>query len=98
MKILKKHGVSLFFFLLLFGIGTYGIYNTAISTSANQKKSLEEALYRGIIECYALEGSYPESISYLLEEYAIVYDASQFDIDYEIIGSNIMPTVLVLDK
>ncbi len=68
------------------------------STKANQKTSLEKALKRGIVECYALEGAYPESLDYLVKNYHVIYDHSAFDVKYEVIASNIMPTITVIEK
>lgn len=34
-----------------------------------EKRSLEEALQREIVQCYVLEGHYPDSLSYLEEQY-----------------------------
>ena len=40
--------------------------------------------------------AYPESLSYLEEHYGITYDKENYVVDYEIIGSNILPDVTVI--
>ena len=62
-----------------------------------QAESLENALRRSIVQCYAIEGVYPPNDRYLEEHYGLVYDKSRFYIDYQSIGSNLYPDVTVLD-
>lgn len=66
------------------------------STVSRQKESLETALNRDIIHCYAVEGFYPPSLSYVEEHYGLTYNKDLFFIDYQPIGSNIRPDVTIL--
>lgn len=43
-----------------------------------EKRSLEEALQREIVQCYVLEGHYPDSLSYLEEQYGFPMIRSSF--------------------
>ena len=63
-----------------------------------QKESLESALIRNITYCYAVEGSYPESLDYLKEHYGLTYDEDRFFVDYQVIGANILPDVTIIEK
>ena len=47
---------------------------------------------------YAMEGAYPESLEYLKEHYGLNYDETRYIINYEVMGSNLMPDVMVLEK
>ena len=78
----------LIFVLLLSSIGS--------TTVSRQKESLETALSRDIIHCYAVEGFYPPSLSYMEEHYGLTYDKSLFFVDYQPIGSNIRPDVTIV--
>lgn len=73
-----------------------GIQSVSDTTAAKQQESLETALSRSIAQCYAVEGMYPPSLNYLREHYGLTYDESKFLIDYQSIGSNLMPEVVVL--
>ena len=79
--------------LLLFLRGVQSVSDTTV---AKQQESLETALSRSIAQCYAVEGMYPPSLSYLKEHYGLTYDESKFLIDYQSIGANLMPEVVVL--
>ena len=49
-----------------------------------------------MVQCYSVEGRYPESLSYMEKHYGLEYDKYEFVISYEIIGSNRMPQVTVI--
>ena len=48
--------------------------------------------------CYAAEGVYPPDLQYLKDHYGLTYDETEFLVDYEAYGSNLMPEVTVLRK
>lgn len=50
------------------------------------------------MECYALEGYYPSDIDYLINNYHIIYNQDRFDIQYEVIASNIMPNITIIER
>lgn len=66
------------------------------STLEKQQESLETALARDITHCYAVEGFYPPSLSYMEEHYGLTYDKDLFFVDYQPIGANIRPDVTVI--
>ncbi len=84
--------------ILVFGLFWAGISSVSEETREQQKKSLETAIWRNVIHCYAMEGRYPQSLEYMEEHYGLSYDKSRFLVDYEIVGSNIMPDVTVLEQ
>ena len=74
------------------------IHRFSAYSSHTQLESLERTLQRNIVQCYALEGAYPPSDTYLEEQYGFVYDKSRFYVDYKSIGANIYPDVMVLER
>ncbi len=62
------------------------------------KKQLEEAIRQAAVSCYASEGIYPPSISYLEEHYGIQIDKKHYNVFYEIYGENLIPEITVLEK
>lgn len=73
-----------------------GISSVRENTDESYIKSLQLALQRSAVHCYAIEGRYPESLDYLQEHYAINWDSSQYVVDYEIVGANRMPVITVI--
>ncbi len=94
----KSPVISMVVFLavvILFWVGTSLVSD---KTDSQQAEILKEAIDRGIVRCYAVEGSYPESLEYLKEHYGLVYDEDRFFIDYQALGSNLRPDVTVIDR
>ena len=68
------------------------------STGDRQEASLINAMERNIVHCYALEGFYPPSLSYMEEHYGLTYDQTMFIVDYQPIGTNIYPDFTIIRK
>ena len=66
------------------------------NTIEKQQESLESALARDIVQCYAIEGMYPPNPSYLEDHYGLTYDKNTFFVDYQPIASNLYPDVTVI--
>lgn len=76
----------------------HGLSRLMADSREEEKRSLEEALQREIVQCYVLEGHYPDSLAYLEEQYGFSYDKEQFFVDYQVLGANIMPDVTVIER
>ena len=83
-------------FLAVTAVFYLGLNSASGSTSAQEAANLRGAVLRGAVQCYALEGFYPEDISYLEERYNVSYDREKYVVSYEVIGSNLMPDVTVI--
>ena len=53
---------------------------------------------RSAAQCYAVEGVYPSSLEYLVENYGLVLNHDRYNIIYDSFSSNLPPTVEVLEK
>jgi len=89
---------SILFFLVIIVYFTFQLKSVSGDTLDRQEASLESAINRGIVSCYCVEGTYPPSLSYLVEHYGITYDKNSFFVDYQSIGSNIYPDVTIIRK
>lgn len=85
-------------FAAVFAWAWTGIGSVSRESARQQKKSLEDALKKDMVHCYAMEGRYPESVQYMEEHYGLTYDKEKYLIDYELVGSNLMPDVMVIEK
>lgn len=94
----KTFLISIAFFVVVTVMLVYGINSISTKTRAEEKRNLENALQRGITQCYAVEGTYPESLDYLKEHYGITYDEDVFFVDYKASGANILPDVTIIEK
>lgn len=88
--------------VLLFLAVLFGVYTALQSLSGRsideQERNLIRALRQSTVQCYAVEGFYPENLDYLTKHYKIQYDHDMFFVDYQPFGQNIMPDITVIRK
>lgn len=91
-------GVSILFFILI--IGAFIFFMSALTTTKEDgsKDLLASTLERDITHCYAVEGQYPPSVDYLESRYGLTYDKHKYKVDYTLVGANIRPTFIILEK
>ena len=85
-------------FAVFLSIFIYSISTVDSSNTDRQEEILRTALERDIMHCYALEGYYPPSLSYIEEHYGLIYDSDAYIIDYRPIGNNIYPNLAIIKK
>jgi hypothetical protein len=73
-----------------------------ITNYSNRKLDIDTGYVRdsvrtALVHCYALEGSYPSSISHLVQ-YGVVLDYDKYIYYYDVFASNIMPDVVIVQK
>ena len=62
------------------------------------KQQLETALRRASAACYAAEGIYPPDLEYMQKHYGIRINEEEYTVIYQMIASNLMPDITVLEK
>jgi hypothetical protein len=62
------------------------------------KAQLEKAIASAAVSCYAIEGAYPPSVDYLVENYNLSINTKRFTVKYELFASNLMPDITVLEN
>lgn len=60
------------------------------------RSSIRDAVLRAAIECYAVEGVYPPSLSYLEQRYGLSINHAVYIVSYDAFASNVLPNVRVL--
>ena len=99
---IKKHSaaqttiISAAMFIAILVVFLFAVSFASQGSEAQQREVLSNAIDRGITQCYVTEGRYPESFEYLQENYGIIYDDTQFRVDYVIYGTNMKPTVTII--
>lgn len=97
-RILQSVNFSILFFVAIIGVFLFGIATVSSGTAEDERRILEEAIHKDIVHCYAVEGMYPPTLSYMEEHYGLIYDHEKYLVDYETIGSNIMPNVTIIER
>ena len=72
--------------------------NMTSKADAQQAQVQEEAIRKAAVTCYAIEGRYPESLKYVRDNYGVIVNEEDFNINYEVFASNIMPSISVKVK
>ena len=90
-----------FIFWIVSAVLIFIIFFTSLSDIGNKKTledraQLEKAISNAAVSCYAIEGSYPPSVEYLVKNYGIQIDYDRFTVKYELFASNLMPDITVL--
>ncbi len=87
--------IPVVFFAVIILIVVIGVKNVSLTAGAEQAKITEQAVRRAAVECYAIEGYYPPSITYLEDHYGLMLDTDKYIYHYRSVGSNLMPEIKV---
>ena len=74
---------------------TWGMAGLADRVDEQQAQTLERAIERAVVTCYALEGQYPPTLDYIRDNYGVVIDQERYDVFYDVFAQNVMPSVTV---
>lgn len=70
----------------------YGLEKELIEyTTIEEQKNV---IYDALVECYAIEGAYPENLNHL-RKYGIIMDRKTYDYEYTLEESYLLPQVLI---
>ena len=90
---------GLVFAIVVFALLAVGfllaLFSTTQRSEARETALVSAAIQRGIVTCYAVEGKYPPSLSYLYENYGVSVDESRYAVFYDVVAANLMPSVQV---
>ena len=74
-----------------------GFSSVSGSSSEQQQIITEQAIRAALVNCYAIEGYYPQQLSYLEEHYGLIIDRERYNVLYDVGGmGNVMPSVAVM--
>ena len=85
-------------FLALVVLFSKGLTSVEETNEEQQFKSLEQAIVRSAVHCYAVEGAYPSDLKYLEENYQLEIDKDTYIVHYEVMASNIVPDITVIAR
>lgn len=97
-RIIESVNFSVLFFVIVMAIFMLGISMLSNSSVRDEKEILTKAINKDVIHCYAVEGFYPPSLAYIEDHYGLTYDHSKYLVDYESIGNNILPNVMIIER
>lgn len=96
-SIVRGNIAYILFTLIIVLLIVYGLDQTERAQKAEGIRILREGILRAAVTCYAIEGSYPESIAYIEEHYGLHVDRTKYVVDYDVFSENIMPVITVTE-
>lgn len=97
-RILESSNLSIAFFIVVICAFLLGISFLSNSSVRDEKEILTKAINKDIVHCYAVEGFYPPTLDYIENHYGLSYNTDKYIIDYESVGNNIMPNVMIIER
>ena len=82
--------------LLIFFI--CGFFTSAKAVRNEQLLMTERSVRSALINCYSIEGFYPQYLDYLEKNYSLAIDHDKYIVFYESLGSNNFPSINVVKK
>ena len=92
----KKDWLAIAFFAVLIAAFLVIFTNVDRTGESEETALVRDAVKRAAVGCYAVEGFYPEELSYLRKNYGLAYDESRYTVFYDAFASNLMPTIRVV--
>lgn len=85
---------------VLLAVVGLAVLNGKISSdmTAQGAAALEQSVRRAAVQCYAIEGAYPPSLQYLVDNYGVQVNTSRYYVSYSVFASNRMPDIAVQVK
>ncbi len=94
-KLISGTAFAIVLFLGILAFFLVSINNVSEDIDSNELITLRRTIDKAIVNCYAIEGAYPENLEYIEENYGVVIDRDKFRVIYEVLGPNVLPNVIV---
>lgn len=98
MSINKKDVAAILIFVALIVAFVLLINNITGKGNGRELEIVRDAVKNAALTCYAVEGMYPDDISYLREHYNLSYNEERYIVYYRPLASNLMPSIKVVER
>ena len=94
----NKREVAIVLLMALLLVGVW-LLVSRLSTANDdaQTQFVSDAVHSAALTCYAVEGAYPENVSYLRAHYGLAYDEDRYLVRYDAFASNQVPEISVIE-
>ena len=98
MKLSRRDIAAGFIFVAL--IAVFIITVNAVTNAGGEQELniVRDAVKNAALTCYAVEGMYPDDLTYLREHYNLSYNEERYIVSYEPLASNLMPAIKVVER
>ena len=98
MSINKKDVAAILIFVALIVAFVFLINNITGKGNGRELEIVRDAVKSATLTCYAVEGMYPEDLTYLREHYNLSYNEERYIVFYKPFASNLMPSIKVAER
>ena len=98
MNINKKDVAAIAIFIALIVAFVFLVNNITGKGNGRALEIVRDAVKNAALTCYAVEGMYPDDLSYLREHYNLSYNEERYIVSYEPLASNLMPSIKVVER
>ena len=90
-------GTALSVLLFLVALVILALGTSRLQSGAGREglAATQQAVQRAAVLCYATEGYYPPSLTFIEDRYGVQIDHNRYVVHYEVIASNVMPVIRV---
>ncbi len=86
---------SIVLFVSVLLILSLSVTDVSSTVTDEQQVLIEDIIRRSAVQCYAIEGSYPSDLQYLIDNYGLYYNKEDFAVHYNNVGGNLLPEIKV---
>ena len=98
MNINKKDVAAILIFIALIIAFVFLINNITGQGNGRELEIVRDAVKNAALTCYAVEGMYPDDLTYLREHYNLSYNEERYIVSYQPLASNLMPAIKVVER
>ena len=84
--------------LLLIAAAVFSAASVSRKIDQDRQSLVENTIRNYAVQCYALEGFYPETLQYQEDNYTLELNRKQYVYHYRFIGSNMLPEISDFEK
>lgn len=84
--------------LLALGVKLFLVDRPARQVQEETAYAIAETIRERARQCFAVEGVYPESLDYLIENYGLRINTTDYYVVYEVFADNLPPDIRVAKK
>ena len=101
MKVLREHKL-ITVCVIAAVVLTVVLLSRAFTTTEEDKQeqiaAITDTIYERALQCYVIEGAYPESLEYLEENYGLAVNRESYYIVYTPFAENLPPDIRVIER
>ena len=84
--------------IVVVALSVVGFFGANYAIREQSALSMRTSILERAKQCCAVEGAYPQSLSYLVDHYGLVINDRDYVITYECYADNVVPSVVVVPK